>query len=109
MTQPFLSITAIDAQALISQGLAHLVDVREWPDYLQGHISGSVNLPYSTFNPKVLLPHHEDRQTVIIHCYHGIRSQGACLALRTLQPDWTIYNLTGGFAAWKEAGLPTVL
>ena len=106
MTTHFLPISPTDAQALLTNGQALLIDVREWPDTLQTRIPGSHNIPFSTFNASEVTALGSPDQPVIIHCYHGIRSQAACLALLAAHPDLIAYNLTGGFAAWQEAGLP---
>jgi rhodanese-related sulfurtransferase len=107
MSLPFISITPVDAQALLATGTALLIDVREWPDTLQARVPQSHNLPYSTFTPSQALDLLGSHQNVIIHCYHGIRSQAACLALLEAAPQLKVYNLTGGMAGWVAGGLPT--
>ena len=103
----FIALDPREATPLLAKGDTVLIDVREWPDTLQARIPGSHNLPYSTLTGEQMLDQIQTSQQVIIYCYHGIRSQAACLMLREIAPHLTIYNLTGGFAAWEGAGLPT--
>jgi rhodanese-related sulfurtransferase len=83
-----------------------LVDVREAGEYAREHIQGAVLFPLSTFDP-AKLPGGDPRR-VVFHCATGKRSAAAvarCLAAGVAANK----HMRGGLAAWKAAGLPTVL
>ena len=96
----------IDAAALntmIRANQALVVDVRETNEFAAGHIPGAINMPLSTFQASKL-PVAKGK-TVILNCLGGKRSGQAldkCVAAQTAVDT----HLTGGFGAWKSAGLP---
>ncbi len=65
-------LTPAEAQALVSEGKAVLVDVREESEWRSGHVPGAVHLPLSQFSQGVgRLP--RDKK-VILYCLSGGRS-----------------------------------
>ncbi len=95
-----------------STGTAVFLDVRE-PVEWEEHIEGAVQVPRGVleFQADPASPRHDvaldPGRRVIVFCRSGSR---ATLAGETLvRLGFTdVANLDGGFAAWKEAGLPTV-
>jgi rhodanese-related sulfurtransferase len=106
-------VESIDAVAAISAAkdpnvvIIDIRDIRELES--EGRIPGSFHAPRGMLefwvDPES--PYHkpifEQDKTFIIHCASGWRS---LLATETLQNMGMkpVINLTGGFAAWKEAG-----
>lgn len=91
--------------AMLEDGSALLVDVREANEFAAGHIAGAVNVPLSRFSPDGI-PDAEGR-TVVLQCAGGMRSARAldrCAAARAAIDT----HLAGGIGAWKGAGLPVV-
>lgn len=82
---------------------ATVVDVRGAAEWDEGHIPGSLNLPLGYLADRLSeIP--RDRP-VILHCQTGPRSAIAASVLQARGYE-NFANLTGGFAAWKAAGLP---
>jgi glyoxylase-like metal-dependent hydrolase (beta-lactamase superfamily II)/rhodanese-related sulfurtransferase len=79
------------------------VDVRDPEEYAESHIPGTVNLPAAS-----LALHYTEllrQKRVYFSCLTGGRSLRASKTLNYLEhPD--VVNVTGGFKAWINAGLP---
>ncbi len=100
-------LTEVDpatARQWAADGNAVLVDVREHQELAQARVDGAVHVPLSAFDP-AQLPTGNGKKIVIL-CAHGNRSQqvGQYLVDQGILPE--AYNLTGGLAAWIQAGLP---
>ncbi|HZU06611.1 MAG TPA: rhodanese-like domain-containing protein [Chloroflexota bacterium] len=82
-----------------------LIDVREQVEYDGRHIRGAVHLPFWALPARANeLP--RDRPLAVI-CEGGLRSSlGASLLERAGFRD--LHNVSGGMAAWLQAGYPTV-
>jgi len=79
------------------------VDVRTPAERAEGFVAGSLHLPLSQW-PKRLAEVPADRP-VAVYCAGGYRSSIAASLLRAAgRADVT--DLVGGFAAWREEGLP---
>ena len=78
-----------------------LVDVRETHEFEEEHISGALLMPLSHFEPDTFpaLP----GVRVVVHCGIGKRSEAARKMLAK-QGHIQVINMTGGLAAWKDAG-----
>jgi rhodanese-related sulfurtransferase len=104
-------IDADDAKALIDDGDAIVIDVREPAEILaNGKIPGSINIPLAEFLAKADpgSPDHEPalqpEKTVILYCASGKRSEFAGNKLVELGYR-EVFNL-GGLKDWELAGLP---
>lgn len=94
-----------ELRAMLADGAALLVDVREPAEFAAGHIEGAVNLPLSSFSPGDV-PDAGGR-TVVLQCAGGKRSGMAldrCAGARAAIDT----HLAGGIGAWKAAGFPLV-
>ena len=91
--------------AMLKDGAAVLVDVREPDEFAAGHIAGAVNLPLSRFAVDQL-PHAEGK-TLVLQCAGGKRS-GMALDRCAEAGAAVDTHLAGGIGAWKAAGLPVV-
>jgi rhodanese-related sulfurtransferase len=96
----------IDAAALndmIVADQAVVIDVREADEFAAGHIPHAINMPLSTFNPDQLSDPLD--RSVVLCCLGGKRSG---MALDKCRAAGAVVDthLTGGFGAWKSAGLP---
>jgi len=107
-TQPPASTAEVDArtaQERICAARAFLLDVRGFDEFAAGHADGATCIP---------LPDLERRagdiptdRPVLVMCQSGGRSAIAAERLRALGMD-NIIDVSGGFNAWRQAGLPTV-
>ena len=98
-----------DAQALLAEGRALLVDVRDAPELqASGRIKGSkhVSRGMLEFRADPASPYHDadfdPGRTVIVYCASGGRSALAGKALQDLGYQ-DVRNL-GGFKDWAESG-----
>jgi hydroxyacylglutathione hydrolase len=101
------SVPQIKVQEL-SQRSAHLqlLDVRREAEWQAGHIEGAEWFPLDNF--KISAPELDPAVTVAVHCQGGYRSMIACSLLQRAGLQ-NVMNVTGGFDAWRQAGLPIEL
>ena len=92
-----------ELKALLDQGQALVIDVREPGEFAAEHIAGAVNLPLSSFDP-ARLPAAVGK-TVILQCAGGKRSGMALDRCAEAQAAIDTH-LAGGLGAWKSASLP---
>ena len=97
-------ITVQDLSLLQSEGaVLQIADVRRPAEWEDGHIAGALLLPLNQINTAI--GELDPGRPVAVHCKGGYRSAiAASLLLRAGFRQ--VVNVTGGFDAWKAAGLP---
>lgn len=97
-----LEIDPAGVRKLAESGEAEVVDVRLDYEYEAGHIAGSRHIEMNelTQNAGSIA---KDRP-VVFYCRGGSRSAMAAEAFS--QAGFDAHNMTGGIAAWAQAGLP---
>jgi len=109
-------IREVDAQAakaaLDAEPRTLVLDVRETEELAAGKLPGALHVPRGVLEPKAAAdsparePAFEDAERpILVYCGSGVRSAFAADRLRELGFTRPV-SLAGGFAAWKEAGLP---
>src|SRR5437899_4529260 len=98
-------VGAEEARDLMQKSGAVIVDVRESDEWRQGHIPQAVGIPRGFLELRIEEKVPDHKAPVILQCASGTRSLLAARALRELGYE-NVYNLTGGFNAWKDRGLP---
>jgi rhodanese-related sulfurtransferase len=98
------TISPADAAALLRQGSATLVDVREPDEHARERIPGARNLPLSRLDHAELAP--QQGGVVLFHCRSGARTSGNAARLGAKAGACEAYLVEGGLDAWKRAGLP---
>jgi len=98
-------IGTLGATQLINRQNALLLDVRDAKEYAAGHLPNAVNVPLSELPGRGSEFAKLLSRPVIAYCERGQRSRAAGAPLAKLGFA-DIYQLTGGFRAWKDAGLP---
>lgn len=93
-----------EARRLIKQG-AVVVDVRESDEWRQGHLHEAVGIPRGFLELRIEEKVPDRSTPVVLHCASGTRSLFAARALHEMGYE-KVYNLVGGFNAWKDRGLP---
>ena len=73
------------------------------PEWHGGHIEGAEWFPLDNF--KISAPELDPSAPVAVHCQGGYRSMIACSLLQRAGIE-NVINVTGGFDAWRQAGLP---
>src|SRR5882672_9759674 len=104
------SIKQIDideARRMLDKPGTVLVDVREADEWRQGHIPNAVAIPRGFLELRVEEKIPDHKTPVILQCASGTRSLLAARTLRELGYE-NVYNMTGGFNAWKDRGLKWV-
>jgi rhodanese-related sulfurtransferase len=104
------SITPADAAARVAAGTAVLIDVREPGEWAGGVAEPAVLCSLSDLRGaraqwKSVLEANRDKE-LILYCASGARSGIAAGMLR--KEGFNAVN-SGGFSAWRSAGLPTRL
>ncbi|MDN3608789.1 thiosulfate sulfurtransferase GlpE [Vibrio ostreicida] len=99
----FQHIDVTGAQALLQQGKARLVDIRDFQSFSVAHPASAFHLTNDTMVQ--FINEGEFEQPVLVMCYHGISSQGAAQYLLN-QGFEEVYSVDGGFEAWHRAQLP---
>ncbi len=98
-------VSAQEATLLINREDAIVVDVRDSGEYGAGHILGAKSVPMKDLESSPDIAKRKDRP-LIVYCESGQRSSQAAAVLRKAGFA-KVFNLTGGLAAWRQAGLPT--
>jgi len=99
-------VTTLEATQLMNRNDAMVIDVRDAADYGRGHILGAKSYPLGDLERRAAELEKHKSKPVIVHCGNGNRA-GDALALLRRRGFEKLYNLSGGFAAWQQAGLPT--
>lgn len=96
---PLLAVTRMNSIDTV------IVDVREPPDFIKGHIENAINLPLGKFSEKLASIEEYKKQTIIVVCQSGSKSVSACKTL-TKENFEKVFNITGGMQSWGDSNLP---
>lgn len=104
-TETYSTATPKELLHSIEAGDVKLVDVRSEEEWNEGHIEQAEHFFLGRL-PRSLdeLPQGEK---LVVHCRSGARSSIAASVLQAAGFK-NVVNLTGGYAAWKRDGLPSV-
>jgi hydroxyacylglutathione hydrolase len=103
---PIATLNQMSVQDLhdkLPRGRMHVLDVRREGEWKSGHIADAAWWPLDDFNKA--LPLAQEDVPIAVHCKSGYRSMIACSLLQRAGFQ-NVINVTGGFAAWQQAGLP---
>lgn len=104
MNMAINEVSVADLQAAVAQG-ATVIDVREFDEYLSGHVPGAVSVPLSALTGRVEA--FPDDTTSYVICQAGGRSMRACEYLEGLGKS--VVNVAGGTGAWIASGFDVVV
>jgi rhodanese-related sulfurtransferase len=96
-----VEVSVREVPALLESGAA-LLDVREPDEWAAGHAAEAVHVPLRQLSLDVL----PEGEPLLVVCHVGGRSAMATQALRNA--GIPAVNVSGGMAAWEQAGLPVV-
>jgi rhodanese-related sulfurtransferase len=104
------SLNTLGATQMLNSKNAILIDVREGPELARGAVPQARHMPMSAFaqTQDALVKEAQagkQPKPVIVMCASGMRSQRMAKKLREAGLT-EVYNLEGGFDAWRQAGLP---
>lgn len=98
-------VSAEDALKRQADG-ATLLDVREADEFAKDHAVNSQHLSKGMIEVKIEKQIPDTATEIICYCGGGNRSALVADNLQKMGYQ-NVYSLTGGFRAWKDAGLPT--
>lgn len=98
-------ISIQQAVELANREGAVFLDVREAPELAAGRVPNALHIPLGQLEARWFELKPYQSKPLIINCQLGGRSMSACRILKSHGFDH-IYNLSGGFSAWQQAGLP---
>jgi rhodanese-related sulfurtransferase len=99
--------STLEATQLINREDALVLDVREPTEFDAGHMLGAKNVPLAAIEARAGEFDKFKAKPVILVCESGNRSSKAAGILRA-KGFANVLNLSGGFPAWQQAGLPVV-
>jgi hydroxyacylglutathione hydrolase len=102
-TSQLPQMTAEELHDRLRRDQPQILDVRREGEWRAGHIAGAAWWPLDHF--KVSPPEVDQATPLAVHCQGGYRSMIACSLLRRAGVE-NVINVTGGFDAWRNAGLP---
>lgn len=87
-----------DISSLPKDGSVNLIDTRTRGEYRLGHIDGFINIPVDSLRER--MNEIDKSKPVYIVCHVGLRGYLACRILEGY--GYTCYNLSGGYALYRE-------
>ncbi len=100
-------VSTLEATQLINRQDALVLDVRETTEFAGGHLLGAKNMPLASIEARAGELDKHKAKPVIVLCGDGNRASKAAGILRA-RGFANVVNLSGGFPAWQQAGLPVV-
>jgi len=100
-------VSAPESAALLKEGKARLIDVREPWEFATAHIEGSVLMPMGDV-PSRAHQELDPEERIVVMCHHGMRSMNVTVWLRN-QGFEQVQSLRGGIDAWSaevDAAVP---
>jgi rhodanese-related sulfurtransferase len=98
-------VNTLQATQMMNRDDALVLDLRPAAEFASGHILGARNLPLADLERRAGELDKHKAKPVIVHCADGNRAGGAVALLRR-NGFANVVNLSGGYAAWQQAGLP---
>lgn len=100
-------ITPQDLINLINQDAAQLIDLRSSNEFDDGHITGSINIPYTDLEDRIHEIKKQEDKSLVLICDTGSQSANAGEVLNKSGFEKTVI-LSGGIGAWRLDNLPLV-
>lgn len=108
ITSELLNIKNIKVSELVDvlkDKEAVLVDVRTIPEYVQGHVKESINIPLNEVSSEKLDENGIKKdKTIYLICRSGNRSLTAAIKLK--KQGYNVVNVKGGMTYWQLNKLP---
>jgi rhodanese-related sulfurtransferase len=99
------SISAKEANEMITKGEAQVLDVRTPSEFSGGHISGAMNIDIGGLTFEDTIKKLDTKKQYVVNCQSGGRSSRACSIMQNLGFK-SAMNLDGGITSWKSEGFP---
>ncbi|MFW9915044.1 MAG: rhodanese-like domain-containing protein [Candidatus Thorarchaeota archaeon] len=102
----YTDVSAEEAHTLINTtSTLFILDVRALEEFKDGHIQSSVLIPLADLEERANELPADNHTPILVYCRSGGRSASASAILVSMDYE-QVYNLLGGFLAWKNAGYP---
>ena len=98
-------ISPLQATLMLNRDDALVIDVREPAEWATGHIPNARHIALGQLDKHIQEIEKFKSRPLIVSCQTGNRASTACGKLKKLGFE-KVFNLSGGVAAWREAGLP---
>ncbi len=92
-------INVAQARSMIKEKNAIIIDVRKNKDFQQSHVEGALSIEGNMFNN--FIDQTNKSKPIICYCYKGISSKRFCGKLARAGFK-NVYNLKGGYDAWRK-------
>ena len=102
---PVKEVGNLVATRLLNSGTVTLLDIREPKEFDGKRLPNATHIPFSQFASRGYELAKLKGQPVIVYGERGARSRSAADTLAK-RGFGEVYNLSGGFRGWKDAGLP---
>jgi rhodanese-related sulfurtransferase len=101
------SVSSLELTRLINTADALVLDIREAKEFREGHITGSLNIPYGKLVDRVSeIERHKERPVILV-CKMGQHAAAAGRIL-TQKGFSKVLRLRGGILTWQGDGLPLI-
>lgn len=100
------SISPQQLSQMVNQQQARVIDLRNTPEFREGRITGSENVPYSQIADKAA-ELAKSGKPIILVCALGQVAGAAAKPLKQAGIN-EVYRLAGGISGWRQQGLPLV-
>lgn len=92
---PYNDISAAELPAFIMRENPAVLDMRDAPSYVRGHIPGARLLTDAAIRAL-----RGSSRPLVLYCYHGVSSRD--MARLLVRAGFTVFNLEGGWQAWQQ-------
>lgn len=107
------SISLTDTFTLQQSDKALIFDARPHFYYVLGHLPGAISLPKANCDTEITKREAEIKaalasgKTIVVYCTNFACPDARTVAMHLADFGYSSSTLSGGWDAWKEAGLPT--
>ena len=98
-------VGTLEAIQLINQKDAVVVDIRDTAEFAKGHILNARSVPLASLDSESEGIVKNKQKPIIVYCEAGRQAGSAVKKLRVKGFENAV-SLSGGIAAWRQAGLP---
>jgi rhodanese-related sulfurtransferase len=99
-------ITTGDAQSLLGKRV--VIDVREYDEFVAGHLPGAINIPRGVLEFKIGMIDEAARKNSPVLIYCRTSGRAALSAVQLQKIGYTdVVSMLGGFDAWNNEQRPT--
>jgi rhodanese-related sulfurtransferase len=100
-------LSAVEFQGKTLESGVVTLDVRTPGEFIEGHISGAINIDVEGMNFATEIEKLDKEATYAVYCRSGRRS---AIAVQTMKDAGfkNLFNMNAGTEEWSAAGLPLV-